>query len=110
MNKKLSSMKCEACEGLGDRLTTSKIQENMKHLKDWLVINNHHLEKTFKFKDFKEALQFVNTIGVLAEKEGHHPNIDFTWGEVTVKLWTHNLHGLTLNDFIMAAKIDELKR
>ena len=107
---KLLEMKCKACEGIQDKLSNKQIKSNLKQIKKWELFNNHHIEKTFKFPDFKSSLSFVNKIGKLAEKEGHHPNIDFTWGEVTVKLWTHALHGLSMNDFIMAAKIDKIKK
>jgi len=109
MEKNLNKMKCRACEGLEDKLSKEKINEYMKLLNNWTLFNNHHIEKTFKFKNFKTSLKFVNKIGELAEKEGHHPNIDFTWGEATIKLWTHAVHGLSTNDFILASKIDMLK-
>jgi 4a-hydroxytetrahydrobiopterin dehydratase len=66
------------------------------------------LERAFTTKDFDEALSFTNRIGALAETEGHHPAILTEWGRVTVTLWTHKIHGLHRNDFIMAAKIDSL--
>jgi|SRR3989344_585711 len=109
MKKTLSKLKCKACEGVGDRLSKKDIKKYLSFVKGWSVFNNHHIEKVLKFKDFKSALSFVNKIGKIAEKEGHHPNIDFTYGEATIKLWTHNVHGLSINDFILAAKIDEIK-
>lgn len=102
-------MKCRACEGLEDKLSKKDIKKYLSFTKGWLLFNNHHIEKSFKFKDFKSALKFVNKIGKIAEKESHHPNIDFTWGEATIKLWTHVVHGLSINDFILAAKIDQIK-
>ena len=66
------------------------------------------LERVFAFRDFAEALSFTNRVGALAEAEGHHPAILTEWGRVTVTLWTHKIHGLHRNDFIMAAKIDSL--
>ena len=102
MEKPLTKMKCKACEGLEDKLSK-------KDVKKWSIFNNHHIEKTFKFKDFKQTLKFVNKIGKIAESEKHHPNIDFTYGEATIKLWTHAVHGLSINDFILAAKIDDIK-
>ena len=66
------------------------------------------MERIFKFKDFKEALEFTNKVGGIAEAEGHHPDITLSWGRVIITLWTHKIKGLHENDFIMAAKIDEL--
>lgn len=74
----------------------------------WEVVSDHHLRKTFEFDDFVGALEFVNRVGELAEEEGHHPDLHLTWGEATVELWTHAIDGLSDNDFIMAAKIEEL--
>lgn len=74
----------------------------------WEIIEGHHLRKDFKFKDFKEALAFTNQIGEVAEREQHHPDLQLAWGQVVVTIWTHKVDGLTENDFILAAKIDEL--
>lgn len=73
---------------------------------DWHILDNKQLERTFKFRDFSSALIFVNKIGALAEEEGHHPDLELSWGRVAVKLMTHKIKGLSYNDFIMAAKID----
>lgn len=72
----------------------------------WEIVEEHHLEKTYQFKNFKEALAFTNVVGKVAEEEGHHPNIFLTWGKVHIKLWTHKVDGLTESDFILAAKIE----
>ena len=74
----------------------------------WKLINQHHIEKEFLFKDFKKALEFTNKVGKLAEKEGHHPDLYLAWGKVKVTIWTHKIDGLTESDFILAAKIDLL--
>jgi 4a-hydroxytetrahydrobiopterin dehydratase len=74
----------------------------------WQIVNEHHLQKDFTFKDFKSALDFTNNIGALAEEEGHHPDIHLSWGKVKVVLWTHKINGLSESDFILAAKIDQL--
>ena len=103
-------MKCKACESGEGRFSKAEIKKYLDFIKGWSVFNNHHIQKVFKFKDFKSALKFVNKVGAIAESEGHHPNIDFTWGEVTIKLWTHAVHGLSINDFILAAKIDTLTK
>lgn len=85
----------------------------MKELLDelgggWLLADGHHLEKEYRFADFREALQFTNKVGELAEKEGHHPDIHLSWGKVKLLIWTHKIDGLTESDFILAAKADTL--
>jgi 4a-hydroxytetrahydrobiopterin dehydratase len=75
----------------------------------WKVIDQHYLEKDFKFKNFREALAFTNKVGELAEQEGHHPDILLGWGRVKVTFWTHKIGGLSESDFIMAAKINQIK-
>ncbi|MGZ8868559.1 MAG: 4a-hydroxytetrahydrobiopterin dehydratase [Thermoanaerobaculia bacterium] len=74
----------------------------------WRVVDEHHLEKEFRFPDFAEALSFTNAIGAIAEREGHHPDISLAWGKVVVTIWTHKIDGLTRSDFILAAKIDQV--
>jgi len=88
----------------GDELQKMKSQVN-----GWDVVNEHHLEKNYAFPDFKTALDFVNRVGAIAEQEGHHPDLYLTWGKAGVKIWTHKIDGLTESDFILAAKIDQLK-
>jgi len=75
---------------------------------DWKVVNEHHLEREYKFKDFKEALAFTNKVGELAEAQGHHPDIYLAWGKVKLTVWTHKIDGLTESDFVLAAKADRL--
>ncbi len=70
-------------------------------------MNEHHLEKVFRFKNFREALDFTWHIGELAEQQDHHPDIHLAWGEVKVTIWTHKIDGLTESDFIFAAKVDQ---
>jgi len=110
MNKEeLSGLKCRACEGLVDKLKPAEIKENLSNISGWKVKENK-LFKEYKFKDFKSALEFVNLLGKIAEQEGHHPNISFTWGKVEVTIYTHAVNGLTLNDFILAAKFDKITK
>lgn len=105
----LLSKKCIPCSIGADPLTPDEIQEYFKSLdKGWEVKENRHIEKLYKFKNFREALDFTNKVGELAEEEGHHPDIYLSWGKVNIKLWTHKIKGLHENDFIMAAKIDTL--
>jgi 4a-hydroxytetrahydrobiopterin dehydratase len=72
------------------------------------VVDGHHLEREFRFDDFRQALDFVNEVGELAEEQGHHPDIYLSYGKAKVQLWTHKIKGLHENDFILAAKIDAL--
>jgi 4a-hydroxytetrahydrobiopterin dehydratase len=74
----------------------------------WNIVNNHHVEREFKFPDFKTALNFVNRVGAIAEEQGHHPDIYLAWGKARVTIWTHKIDGLTESDFILAAKIDDI--
>jgi 4a-hydroxytetrahydrobiopterin dehydratase len=105
----LKNKKCIPCEGGVEPLNLGKSQELLEELEGWLLQDNKYIEKVFSFKDFKEALAFVNKIGVLAENEGHHPDILlFNWNKVKVTLFTHTISGLSENDFILAAKIDSL--
>jgi 4a-hydroxytetrahydrobiopterin dehydratase len=74
----------------------------------WAVVEDHHLEGKFDFDDFMGALLFANRAGGVAEAEGHHPDVEITWGAATVKIWTHSIGGLSENDFILAARLDTL--
>ena len=74
----------------------------------WRVVNEHHLEREFKFPDFRQALAFTNRVGQLAESQNHHPDIYLAWGKVKLTLWTHKIDGLTESDFVFAAKVDQL--
>jgi 4a-hydroxytetrahydrobiopterin dehydratase len=73
----------------------------------WRVVDEHHLEKTYAFPDFAQALAFTNRVGEIAETEGHHPDIHLAWGKTVLTIWTHKIDGLTESDFILAAKVDE---
>ena len=85
-----------------------EIQRILKLVPEWKAVNEHHLTRTFTFTDFKQALDFVNRVGALAEQQGHHPDILLAWGKAEVTMWTHKVNGLTESDFIMAAKIDRV--
>jgi 4a-hydroxytetrahydrobiopterin dehydratase len=102
----LSEKTCIPCRGGVPPLSTDEIRPLHAEVKDWAVVNNHHIEREFKFPDFKRALDFVNKVGNIAEEQGHHPDIYLAWGRVQVKVWTHKIDGLTESDFILAAKID----
>ena len=108
----LAAGQCVACRGGEPTLTDAEIEDLLVHVIGWQVKEVEgvkRLERVFKFKNFVEALEFTNKIGAIAEAEGHHPLIATEWGKVTVQWWTHKIHGLHNNDFIMAAKIDRLK-
>jgi 4a-hydroxytetrahydrobiopterin dehydratase len=109
MNGDLAGRKCVPCEAGTPPLSVKEIGLLVGQVGEWKVVDNHHLARDFKFRNFKEALEFVNRIGAVAEAEGHHPDIMLSWGKVSVTLLTHAIHGLSENDFILAAKIDELR-
>ena len=104
----LSAKECVPCRGGVPPLEGEEIAKLLKELDGWEVVNEHHLKKNYKFRDFREALAFVNRVGELAEQQGHHPDICFGWGQAEITIWTHKIDGLTESDFILAAKIDEL--
>jgi 4a-hydroxytetrahydrobiopterin dehydratase len=74
----------------------------------WQVVEGHHLRNEYTFKNFRQALEFTNRIGELAEQIGHHPDIHLAWGKVRITVWTHKIDGLTESDFVFAAKADRL--
>ena len=104
----LASRACVPCRGGVPPLGHEEIEKLIKQLDGWEVVKEHHLRKTFEFKNFREALLFVNRVGELAEEQGHHPDISFGWGRAELTIWTHKIDGLTESDFILAAKIDAL--
>lgn len=109
MSEPLVDRSCEPCEGGVPPMGEPEVRSLLAELDaGWEVEEGHHLRKTFEFDDFQGALAFVNRVGQLAEDEGHHPVIHFTWGEATLEIWTHAIGGLSENDFILAAKIEEL--
>ncbi|MFO0718871.1 MAG: 4a-hydroxytetrahydrobiopterin dehydratase [Candidatus Paceibacterota bacterium] len=110
-NEELSKKNCKPCEEKTGALSHAQSENLKEKIDEWSLIEDTHIEKTLKFKDFKEALAFVNKIGVIAETEGHHPDIKIhNWNKVTLTLSTHSIGGLSENDFILASKIDELMR
>ncbi len=107
----LQQEKCEACRVGAPRATEAEIAQWKPQVPDWDVVVRDgiaRLERVFGFRDFAEALAFTVRVGELAEQEGHHPAILTEWGRVTVSFWTHKIGGLHRNDFVMAAKTDEL--
>ena len=104
----LAEKMCVPCRGGVPPLTAAEIKPLKAQVKEWSVIENHHIERQFGFKDFKTALDFTNKVGTIAEEQGHHPDIYLAWGKVRVTIWTHKIDGLTESDFILAAKIDQI--
>ena len=103
----LASKQCVPCKGGVPPLKGQALQDLLAQLGNgWQIINEHHLEKEYKFKDFKQALAFTNRVGDVAEQQGHHPDIYLAWGRVKLTVWTHKIDGLTESDFIFAAKAD----
>jgi len=104
-------MKCVPCRGGEPTLTDAEVVELHPQVPDWQVLEREsikRLERSFKFRNFAQALAFTNEIGKVAEVEGHHAVLVTEWGRVTVTWWTHKIKGLHRNDFIMAAKTDQL--
>ena len=103
----LNSKKCKPCEAGTSPLTEKQSSELLKQTPGW-EIKNDHVFRQFKFKNFKEAIAFVNKVAEIAEEEGHHPDIIINYNKVAVELFTHSIKGLSENDFIVAAKINEI--
>ncbi len=108
MPEDLASKTCVPCRGGVPPLKGPQLVSLAEQVIGWSVTEEHHLAKTYKFPDFRKALEFVNRVGELAEQQGHHPDIFLAWGRVEIKIWTHKIDGLTESDFILAAKIDRL--
>ncbi len=122
----LSDKKCVACEGGVSPLGKNEVKNYLSQIKSgWQVIGNKKISKEFKFKDFSaeggsasggkespfmQAMEFVNKVAVIAEEEGHHPDIYIFYNVVNIELWTHAISGLSENDFIVAAKVDKIGR
>ena len=107
----LLKMKCVACRADSPAVTEAEIALYRPQVADWQILEvagEKRLQRLFKFPDFAEALAFTDRVGALAEAEAHHPALLTEWGRVTVSWWTHKIRGLHRNDFIMAARTDEL--
>ena len=110
--KDLLQKKCVPCEGGVIPFDVSKIHKYQKKVDGWDILKNEknifQLYKKYKFKNFLESQIFINRVGEISENEGHHPDISFGWGYAEIKITTHAIEGLSENDFILAAKIDQL--
>lgn len=107
----LALKNCVPCKGDVPALTEDEIAQYRKEVPEWEVVvedGEPRLKRVFRFKDFAQALAFTNQVGGIAEQQDHHPALLTEWGKVTVFWWTHSIHGLHSNDFIMAARTDAL--
>jgi len=103
----LKDRKCLPCQGGTPPLEIDRSNELLAQLSEgWRLVDNHHIERTYKFPDFAQALAFTDRVGAIAEEQGHHPVIELTWGRVKITLYTHKINGLTESDFVLAAKAD----
>lgn len=108
MSEQLASKTCVPCKGGTPPLKGEELEELRRQIPEWEVVEEHHLRRRFRFKNFRESLLFVDRVGELAEEQGHHPDIGFGWGYAEISVWTHKINGLTESDFIFAAKVDTL--
>jgi 4a-hydroxytetrahydrobiopterin dehydratase len=105
----LADRRCVPCRGGTPPLKGEALHPLRAQLDPaWELVEEHHLARTFRFRDFAEALAFVNRVGALAEEQGHHPDIQLSWGRVRIETHTHKIGGLSESDFILAARIDRL--
>lgn len=107
----LSTQQCEACSLDAPHVTPEQIETFKREIPDWRIVEHDgimQLERIFTFRNFKQALTFTNRVGEIAEEAGHHPALLTEWGKVTVTWWTHSIKGLHKNDFILAARTDEV--
>jgi 4a-hydroxytetrahydrobiopterin dehydratase len=110
---KLHKKKCVPCRGDILAFTREQIDGYLKYLTDWKVLINEkkvfYLSRIYKFSDFEKSLSFINKLSHIAQEEGHHPDLKFGWGYAEVNIYTHAINGLSLSDFILASKIDQLE-
>jgi 4a-hydroxytetrahydrobiopterin dehydratase len=106
----LAARRCVPCKGGVPPLKGAELSALQRQLDgDWEVVGEHHLEREYRFPDFRQALAFVNRVGEMAEEQNHHPDLLLSWGRVRVTIWTHKIDGLTESDFVFAAKCDRLQ-
>ncbi|SDI98502.1 4a-hydroxytetrahydrobiopterin dehydratase [Pseudomonas flavescens] len=109
----LSTATCEACSADAPKVSEAELAQLIKEIPDWNIEVRDgvmQLERAYGFRTFKQALAFTNAVGEIAETENHHPALLTEWGKVTVTWWSHSIKGLHRNDFIMAARTDELAK
>lgn len=103
----LTEASCEPCEGGVEPMDQSEAEGYLKQVENWSLADVLKITRTYTFDDFEGAIDFVNRIAEISEREGHHPNLEIDYNTVTVTIWTHAIDGLSKNDFILAAKFDE---
>ncbi len=104
----LAAKRCVPCRGGTQPLRGAALAALLAQLGGgWRAIDEHHLEKDFRFRDFAGALAFANAIGALADEQNHHPDLHLAWGKLGVAIWTHTIDGLAEGDFVFAAKVDQ---
>ena len=109
MNIDLKDLKCAPCSGKTPKLEPQEISNFLSQLSGWSINDEQEMIfKKFKFTNFKKALEFTNSVGSIAEFEGHHPDISLGWGYSIIMIHTHAIKGLSVNDFILALKIDKI--
>jgi 4a-hydroxytetrahydrobiopterin dehydratase len=107
----LASQRCEPCRGNVPPIPAEEQSALLTQLdSDWTIVDGHHLERTYRFVNFRDALAFVNAAGAIAEEQAHHPDLHLAWGRVRVEIWTHKIDGLHTADFVLAAKLDQIER
>ena len=104
----LKDQECVPCKGGVPPLPPEETARLQSELRDWAVVDNHHLEKEWRFPDFASALGFVNRAGAVCEEQAHHADFELGYGRAKAKIWTHKIDGLTESDFVLAAKFDDL--
>jgi 4a-hydroxytetrahydrobiopterin dehydratase len=104
----LADRECVPCKGGVAPLRPDEIAPLLARLDGWAVVDDHHLTKLYRFKDFARALAFVDRVGAIAEEQHHHPDVYLAWGKARIEIWTHKIDGLTESDFVFAAKCDRL--
>ena len=109
MKCSLADRECVPCKGGVPPLAGDELLRLHRELdNEWELVDEHHLLKRYAFKNFRDALEFTNRVGALAEAQGHHPDIELRWGAVVLKIRTHKIDGLTESDFVLAAKADKV--
>ncbi len=104
----LAQKECIPCKGGVPPLEGAELDALIEKLGNgWSVVDEHHVEKLYEFEDFRQALEFTNRVGELAEEQNHHPDLYLAWGKVKITVWTHKIDGLTESDFVFAAKADQ---
>lgn len=109
MSSELAKKKCQPCRGGVPPLKGDALKRLMEALGgEWNLVNEHHLEKTYTFDDWRQAVAFTNRVSDIANEQDHHPDIHLSYGKVKVQIWTHKIDGLTESDFVFAAKTDDV--